>query len=68
MNYSEAQIIALQVRAKAIEVEVIGMHMSDLRSINYQNGDCTYVENEYSKRAQELKVIADEIDTLRLHV
>ena len=68
MNYTEARVIALQLRAKAIEIEVVSMHVNDLRAITQETGEGTYVEEEYLKRSNDIKKIADEIDLLRVHL
>lgn len=62
MNIQEAQIIALQIRAKAIEVQVIGMQCYDFSA--RQRGIGTYLEDSYLELSNELHAIHNEIQEL----
>lgn len=59
INFQEAQILALMVQAKAIEVEVIAMQAND-RGIETSGAGC-YTEDAYLGMAQQLHTISNDI-------
>ena len=61
MKAVEARIIALQIQAQAIQVEVTGMEMSDLYAVHNDVSGGKYVDAEYTKRAAALLDLADEV-------
>ena len=61
MTKEEAQIIALQIKTKAIETEVTAMRLYDEWRIHACGGDNLNAEGEYLKRVTALNESHDEI-------
>lgn len=62
MNITEANILALVVQAKAIEVEVLSMQAIDKEAI--ANGTAQCSAKSYFDSAQSLYAISNEIQQL----
>jgi hypothetical protein len=62
MNIQEANILALVVQAKAVEVEVMSMRAND-QSAGEAGAGC-YTEQSYLDKAQALYAISNEIQQL----
>ncbi len=60
MKFQEAQILALVIQSKAVEVEVIAMQAAD--RVAYEEGVYHHTASDYSDKSHQLGTIASEIE------